>query len=72
MNLRFKNRVEALKSMHKLMELSNDEELYMVWVQEGVPDCPSDDDFESMAEDDEEYNRTVDLFLDLIKDKNWR
>lgn len=71
-NTKIKQRVEALKAMHKLMTLSNDENLYMIWIQVGVPDCPYDDDFESIAEDDEEYDTTTDLFIALINDKNWR
>lgn len=69
---KLKNRIEALRAMEQLMILSNDEDLYMIWVQEGIPDCPSDDDFEYIAEDDEEYDRILDLFIDLIRDKNWR
>lgn len=64
-------RVEQLKAMHELMRNANDEEIYMVWIYR-VPDEPSDDDFVSIALNDEEYNGCFDLFVKLIAKKGNR
>ena len=72
MDFRIKQRIEQLKHMHELMLLANDEEIYMTWIVLGVPDCPEEDDFEFIAEDDESYNETVDLFCKLIRNKDYR
>ena len=65
-------RITQLKAMHELMMSANDEELYMTWIILGVPDCPSEDDFEYIAEDNESYNECFDLFAGLIADKGFR
>lgn len=65
-------RIAQLKAMHELMTSANDEELYMTWITLGVPDCPSEDDFESIAEDDEMYNECFDLFAGLIANEGFR
>lgn len=65
-------RVAQLKAMHELMLNVNDEEIYMTWIVTGVPDEPSDTDFEDIALDDEMYNECFDLFVDLIKYKGNR
>lgn len=65
-------RMTQLKAMHEVMLNANDEILYLSWVTGGVPDCPSDDDFESIAEDNDSYNETCDLFAELVKDEGYR
>ena len=60
-----KQRITQLKAMHKLMLNANDEEIYMTWIYR-VPDQPTEEDFEDIAEDDEEYNECFELFLKLI------
>lgn len=65
-------RIAQLRCMHDTMCFANDENLYMRWVTYGVPDCPSEDDFESIAECDESYNETVDLFVRLVAHKGFR
>ena len=60
-------RLTQLKAMHDIMQNANDEEIYMSWIVCGVPDEPSDEDFEYIAMDDESYNETFDLFVKLIK-----
>lgn len=67
-----KMRMAQLKAMHDVMTNANDEEIYMSWVCCGVPDCPGNDDFEFIAEDDERYNETVDLFVCLIHNEDYR
>lgn len=72
MNETIRVRIEQLKAMHSLMMNTNDEEIYMTWIALGVPDCPREDDFEDIAEDDESYNECFDLFIRLIADKDYR
>lgn len=66
------SRIVQLKAMHELMMHANDGEIYMAWIVTGVPDCPREEDFESIAEDDEAYNECFDLFVKLIADKDNR
>ena len=68
----YKARMTQLKAMHTLMCEANDESIYMSWAMGGVPDCPSEDDFESIALDAEMYNEVFDLFVKLIQDKDNR
>lgn len=65
-------RIAQLKAMHELMTSANDEEIYMSWITLGVPDCPSEDDFEYIAEDDKEYNDCFNLFVALIANEDCR
>lgn len=65
-------RVTQLKAMHELMMSANDEEIYMSWSTLGVPDCPSENDFEFIAENDEAYNECFDLFIGLIANEGFR
>ena len=63
-------RITQLKAMHTLMLEANDEGIYMSWIYL-MPDCPSEEDFESIAIDDEQYNECFDKFVRLIaKDGN--
>lgn len=58
-------RIAQLKAMHTLMLEANDESIYMSWIYL-MPDCPSEEDFESVAIDDEQYNECFDKFVKLI------
>lgn len=58
-------RITQLKAMHALMLEANDEGIYMSWIYL-MPDCPSEEDFESIAIDDEQYNECFDKFVKLI------
>lgn len=63
-----KVRIMLLEQMHStVINEFDDEENIMVWLMLGVPDCPSEDDFEFIAEDDENFNETVALFNRLCK-----
>jgi hypothetical protein len=64
-------RIRQLKAMHNLMCEANDEGIYMTWIYL-MPDCPSEEDFESIAIDDEQYNECFDLFVKLIAKKGNR
>lgn len=65
------SRINQLKAMHNLMIEANDERIYMTWIYR-MPDCPTEDDFVSIALDDEEYNECFDLFIKLITKKGNR
>ena len=65
-------RVAQLKAMHDGMLNVNDEELYMTWIALGVPDEPTEDDFEWIAENDESYNECFDLFVELSAMEGYR
>ena len=58
-------RITQLKAMHTLMLEANDEGIYISWIYT-MPDCPSDEDFESIAIDDKQYNECFDKFVRLI------
>ena len=64
-------RITQLKAMHELMTEANDENIYMTWIYL-MPDCPSEEDFESIAISDEQYNECFDLFVKLISKKGNR
>lgn len=62
-------RVDILKDMNKfVLEKIYDEELIFHWLEEGIPDCPSDDDFLFIAENDEEWERICSVFAWIVKD----
>lgn len=61
-------RTNYVRIMHDIVCHMNNEEAYMWWIEEGVPDCPSDpDDFEWFAEDDENYDELTELFFKILK-----
>ena len=68
-------RIENLRKMHDRMLHMNNENAYMWWI-EYMPDEPSDDDFASIAEDDEQYEEMVEVFLKVLtrygKDGFWK
>ena len=65
------SRIIQLRAMHSLMQYANDEMIYMNWIYL-MPDCPSEEDFESIAIDDEQYNECFDKFVRLIAHKGNR
>lgn len=61
-------RIRILKLMHEMMQESNDENLYLRWIC-FMPDCPNENDFEFIAEEDDEFNAATDLFRKLIAER---
>ena len=55
-------REKLLKDMHQYIIEIGDEEIYIDWVTLAVPDEPTEEDFESIAEDDETWIKTCELF----------
>lgn len=70
MNSKFKiknGRIELLKAMHLLMQSTNDEGAYWDWICT-FPDDPSEDDYESVADDDELYGECCEEFRRLLEE----
>lgn len=67
-----KTRIEQLKAMHSLMCNANDETIYLTWIMGWIPDAPIEEDFIDCAENDEHYNETVDDFIRLISNPDYR
>lgn len=65
-------RIELLKAMHNFVitEFSIEDNI-MCWLQNGVPDCPQEDDFEFIANDEECFDECVDWFLYLMKEEDF-
>ena len=61
------SRIRQLKAMHLLMVEVNNEDIYADWILL-VPDEPSEEDFDFMAESDGLYAECFDLFVSLMAD----
>jgi hypothetical protein len=59
-------RIELLKGMNQYIIDLGDEEIYDLWFLIGVPDEPSDDDYEFIAGDLEEWVKICRLFGELV------
>lgn len=61
-------RAKILKNTDKTIRYVNDEEngVMDTWLEEGIPDGYTDDDFMEYAEDEEMFNECCVLFSDLI------
>lgn len=65
-------RMTQLKAMDEIMSNANDEYIQFAWFTDGIPNGPSEDDFFSVALQDEDYNEIFDLFVELIAKKGVR
>ena len=70
-NIKIQMRAIQLEAMHAVIQAANDENIYMRWIF-FVPDCPEHDDFEGIAESDEDYNEVCDLFIKLVRKEGYR
>lgn len=61
-----RQRVAKLKEMHKIMLNISNEDYYFDWIVWGVPDEPSEDDYEFLAETPERYNEVSECFARLF------
>ena len=52
--------------VHESILHLNNEGAYFDWIVLGVPDEPREDDLESIAEDDEEFNACTKGFLEVL------
>lgn len=62
-------RIKLLKEMNTYIIEMGDEEIWMDWITLGVPDAPSEDDYEFIAENDDEWNDVCGLFGKLAKEE---
>lgn len=63
-----KSRVKILEGMHNYIIDLGDEEVYDWWLVGPVPDEPSDEDFETIATNDDLWLRTIKWFYLTVKD----
>ena len=65
-----KLRKKLLKQMNKYIIEIGDEEIWSDWIALGVPDEPSEDDYDFIAEEDNEWNNVCELFGRLVREDN--
>ena len=58
-------RIKFLWDFHNYIIELGDEDIYLAWIKEGVPDEPDDDIMKWIAEDDEQWVDTVKTFSRL-------
>ena len=58
-------RINFLWDFHKYIIELGDEEIYLAWIEEGVPDEPDEDIMREIAEDDEQWVDVVKVFSRL-------
>ena len=64
-------RMNLLGGMHNyMMHVVQDEDLQDEWLIDGIPDEPSEEDLEFIAEDAEEFARVVRVFGYLVWSDN--
>ena len=61
-------RIGFLKDMHNYIIDMGDEDIYDVWIEEGVPDEPDDEIFEFIASEDDEWREVCALFGKLVEE----
>jgi hypothetical protein len=61
------NKVEFVKALNELVLGLGDEDHLEYWFTCGVPDCPSQEDFEFIANDKDSFDETVNCFIRLSK-----
>ena len=61
-------RIGFLKDMHNYIIDMGDEDIYEIWIEEGVPDEPNDEDFEFIASNDDDWREVCELFGKLVKE----
>ena len=61
------DRINLLKAMHTIMIHMNIEDAYWAWVELGVPDEPSENDFIFIASDKESFDECTEHFTRVFK-----
>lgn len=62
-----RRRVAALGAMDYLARSFNDERLAELWLTIGMPDGADDDDYASIAEDDQAFKDCADAFSSIVR-----
>ena len=60
-------RITVLKKCHEIIRNLNNEEAYFEWIVDGMPDCPTEEDFELICSDDFFYLDCLNLFSQIFK-----
>jgi hypothetical protein len=60
-------RIQYLKTMNDIIIDNGDEDIWETWIMLGVPDCPSEYDYEDIADDEECFYEICNLFERLKK-----
>ena len=55
--------------MHQYIINMGDEDIYDIWIRDGVPDCPSEEDFEDFAYDPTTFTELCTLFGQLCQNE---
>ena len=61
-------KIEFLKDMHNYILDMGDEDIYDVWIEEGVPDEPNEEIFEFIASNDDDWREVCELFGKLVEE----
>ena len=69
-NTKIKLRIDQLKAMNEFVCSANDETLFYEWIEQAIPDEPSESDYEFIASDDVLYNDCVNLFKKIVNDND--
>ena len=64
-----KTRIHLLKQMNEYIINLGDEDIWMDWITLGVPDAPSEEDYKFIAENENEWFETCELFGQLTEKK---
>lgn len=62
-----KTKMNLLQQMHNFILNIGDEEIYEEWVTFCIPDEPSEDDYEFIANDETLWNEITEKFIQIIK-----
>lgn len=58
-------RINFLWDFHKYIIELGDEDIYLVWIEEGIPDEPDEDIMREIAVDNEQWDEVVKVFSKL-------
>lgn len=65
-----KERIALLKSMNMIILNENDEDVMDYWFSVGIPDNPSEEDYEIIAEDNDDFLSICKKFMFFMRDKD--
>ena len=65
-----KERVELLKAMNTIILNENDEDVGDYWFSVGIPDNPSEEDYEIIAKDDDDFLFICKEFMIFMRNKD--
>ena len=61
------NKVEFIKALNEIIIGLGDEDLIDLWLMNGVPDQPDQEDFEFIANNQKSFDEVVNCFVRLSK-----